>query len=58
MIIFIFSQLAMKKECEDILNHTDRFIWLGNVEDFYSGFDISTSSFGEGFSNSIAMSCY
>ncbi len=54
----------IKKECEDILNHTDRFIWLGNqknVEDFYSGFDISSSSssFGEGFSNSIAeaMSC-
>lgn len=55
---------AIKKECENILNHTDRFIWLGNqknVEDFYSGFDISSSSssFGEGFSNSIAeaMSC-
>ena len=45
----------------EILNKTDRFVWLGNqknVEDFYSGFDIS-SSFGEGFSNSIAeaMSC-
>ncbi|KIM05684.1 MAG: hypothetical protein KN64_02010 [Sulfurovum sp. AS07-7] len=53
----------IKKECEEILNKTDRFIWLGNqknVEDFYSGFDISSSSsFGEGFSNSIAeaMSC-
>ena len=53
----------IKKECEKILNSTNRFIWLGNqknVEDFYSGFDISSSSsFGEGFSNSIAeaMSC-
>jgi len=53
----------IKKECEEILTHTDKFIWLGNqknVEDFYSSFDISSSSsFGEGFSNSIAeaMSC-
>ena len=54
----------IKKECEEILANADRFFWLGNqknVEDFYSGFDIScsSSSFGEGFSNSIAeaMSC-
>ncbi|UCN01134.1 glycosyltransferase [Sulfurimonas sp. SWIR-19] len=51
----------IKKECEEILGsfNNTRFIWLGkqrNVEDFYSGFDISSSSssFGEGFSNSIA----
>ena len=49
----------IKNECEDILgSYNDiRFIWLGKqrrVEDFYSGFDIaSSSSFGEGFSNSI-----
>lgn len=54
----------IKKECEEILGNSNRFVWLGNqknVEDFYSGFDISSSSssFGEGFSNSIAeaMSC-
>ncbi|WP_458699894.1 glycosyltransferase [Sulfurospirillum sp. 1307] len=55
----------IKQECEEILGeyNNKRFIWLGkqnNVEDFYSGFDISSSSsFGEGFSNSIAeaMSC-
>ena len=50
----------IKKECEKILEgfNDTKFIWLGNqkqVEDFYSGFDIcSSSSFGEGFSNSIA----
>ncbi len=50
----------IKKECENILGefNNTKFIWLGNkkqVEDFYSGFDISSSSsFGEGFSNSIA----
>jgi len=55
----------IKKECEEILGSysNTKFIWLGrqsSVEDFYSGFDIaSSSSFGEGFSNSIAeaMSC-
>jgi len=55
----------IKQECKKILGdyNNTRFIWLGkqkNVEDFYSGFDISSSSsFGEGFSNSIAeaMSC-
>jgi len=55
----------IKKECEEILGgyNGTHFIWLGkqsSVEDFYSGFDIaSSSSFGEGFSNSIAeaMSC-
>ena len=56
----------IKKECERILGdyNNTKFIWLGrqkNVENFYSGFDIasSSSSFGEGFSNSIAeaMSC-
>ncbi len=56
----------IKKECAKILGsyNNKRFIWLGkqsSVEDFYSGFDIyvSTSLFGEGFSNSIAeaMSC-
>jgi len=55
----------IKKKCEEILGefNNTRFIWLGKqnkVEDFYSGFDIaSSSSFGEGFSNSIAeaMSC-
>jgi len=55
---------SIKKECQDILNNHNRFIWLGNkkdVENIYSGLDISSSSssFGEGFSNSIAeaMSC-
>jgi len=56
---------SIKKECKEILGEINgkRFIWLGNqkrVEDFYSGFDLSSSSsFGEGFSNSIAeaMSC-
>lgn len=54
----------IKQECEDILGEfNNRFKWLGNqsnVEKIYSGFDIySSSSFGEGFSNSIAeaMSC-
>ncbi|MEW6551043.1 MAG: glycosyltransferase [Campylobacterota bacterium] len=55
----------IKKECEKILGefNNDRFKWLGNqsnVEKIYSGFDICcSSSFGEGFSNSIAeaMSC-
>ncbi len=65
--IHIFSvgsgDKKIKQECEAILQDTKRFYWLGNqknVEDFYSGFDISSSSsFGEGFSNSIAeaMSC-
>lgn len=52
---------GIKKECEAILGSLNdtRFIWLGRqqaVEDFYSGFDIvvSSSVFGEGFSNSIA----
>ncbi len=56
---------SIKQECEKILGcyNNIRFIWLGkqnNVENFYSGFDVySSSSFGEGFSNSIAeaMSC-
>ena len=56
---------TLQKECEVILdNHNKkRFFWLGNqnyVEECYSGFDIVvSSSFGEGFSNSIAeaMSC-
>ena len=56
---------SIKKECENILGefNNTKFIWLGKqkkVEDFYSGFDIyCSSSFGEGFSNSIAeaMSC-
>ncbi len=55
----------IKKECQDILGDYDdtRFVWLGtqnSVEDIYSGLDItSSSSFSEGFSNSIAeaMSC-
>jgi len=55
----------IKKECEKILGkfNMNRFIWLGNqknVENIYSGLDVvSSSSFGEGFSNSIAeaMSC-
>ncbi|WP_024787511.1 glycosyltransferase [Lebetimonas sp. JH369] len=60
------GNVNIKKECEEILGdyNNTKFIWLGkktNVEDFYSGFDIasSSSSFGEGFSNSIAeaMSC-
>jgi len=60
------GDINIKKECEKILGefNNTKFIWLGNqkkVEEFYSGFDISSSSssFGEGFSNSIAeaMSC-
>jgi glycosyltransferase involved in cell wall biosynthesis len=51
--------------CEEILGdfNNSRFIWLGNqknVENIYSGLDITTSSsFGEGFSNTIAeaMAC-
>ena len=62
--IKIFSigdgDISIKKECEKILGefNNTKFVWLGNqksVEDFYSGFDIcSSSSFGEGFSNSIS----
>lgn len=67
--VYIFSvgdgDEKIKQECEDILGtfNNIRFKWLGNktnVEKLYSGFDIScSSSFGEGFSNSIAeaMSC-
>lgn len=67
--VYIFSvgsgDEKIKKECENILDtfNNIRFKWLGNqsnVEKIYSGFDIfSSSSFGEGFSNSIAeaMSC-
>ncbi len=67
--VYIFSvgdgDEKIKKECENILGQFNdtRFKWLGNqsnVEKLYSGFDIScSSSFGEGFSNSIAeaMSC-
>lgn len=67
--VYIFSvgggNEKIKKECEKILGdfNNDRFKWLGNqsnVEKIYSGFDICcSSSFGEGFSNSIAeaMSC-
>lgn len=53
----------IKNECEAILGDTKRFFWLGNqsnVAHIYSGLDIAaSSSFGEGFSNSIAeaMSC-
>ncbi len=55
----------IKKECQKILGdfNNTKFIWLGSqkhVEDFYSGFDIfCSSSFGEGFGNSIAeaMNC-
>ena len=51
---------TIKNECEKILGvyNGTHFIWLGNqkqVEDIYSGLDIAvSSSFGEGFSNSIA----
>lgn len=67
--VYIFSlgggDEKIKRECENILGQFNdtRFKWLGNqsnVEELYSGFDIScSSSFGEGFSNSIteAMSC-
>ncbi len=56
---------SIKQECEKVLDkfNDTKFIWLGKqkqVENFYSAFDIaSSSSFGEGFSNSIAeaMSC-
>lgn len=53
----------IKNECEAILGDRKRFFWLGNqsnIEHIYSGLDIAaSSSFGEGFSNSIAeaMSC-
>lgn len=55
----------IKEACKKILGDLNdkRFFWLGhqnNVENFYSGFDLAlSSSFGEGFSNSIAeaMSC-
>ena len=55
----------IKKECENILEkyNNSKFIWLGsqkNMPYIYSGLDIvSSSSLGEGFSNSIAeaMSC-
>ncbi len=65
--LFFFSvgsgDEKIKQECMGILLNEQRFYWLGNqrdVEYFYSGFDItSSSSFSEGFSNSIAeaMSC-
>lgn len=67
--IYIFSigsgSDKIQKECENILGefNNDRFKWLGNktnIEKLYSGLDIvCSSSFGEGFSNSIAeaMSC-
>ncbi|RUM45768.1 MAG: group 1 glycosyl transferase [Hydrogenimonas sp.] len=57
---------TIKRACEEILDvyHNKRFQWLGqrdDVEVIYSGLDIvvSSSIFGEGFSNSIAeaMSC-
>ncbi|BCD67749.1 glycosyltransferase [Nitratiruptor sp. YY09-18] len=56
---------TIKQACENILGefNESRFIWLGkqrDVENFYSGFDIYvSSSFGEGFSNTIAeaMAC-
>lgn len=56
----------IKKECERVLKsyNNSRWIWFGkrnDVEKIYSGLDIasSSSSFGEGFSNSIAeaMAC-
>jgi len=55
----------IKKRCVEILGTYcgERFTWLGqrkDVEAIYSGLDIAvSSSFGEGFSNSIAeaMSC-
>lgn len=67
--VYIFSVGAgdqkIKQECENILAtfNNIRFKWLGNktnVERIYSGLDIvCSSSFGEGFSNSVAeaMSC-
>lgn len=57
---------TIKRACEEILGvyNNERFQWLGQrgeVEVIYSGLDIvvSSSIFGEGFSNSIAeaMSC-
>ncbi len=55
----------IKKECEAILEtyNEQRFFWLGrwtDIEEIYSGLDLAvSSSFSEGFSNSIAeaMSC-
>lgn len=67
--VYIFSVGAgdqkIKQKCENILAtfNNIRFKWLGNktnVEKIYSGLDIvCSSSFGEGFSNSVAeaMSC-
>ncbi len=56
----------IKRQCEAILGAYDRqrFIWLGEVDEmasFYNGLDlyVSSSLFGEGFSNSVAeaMAC-
>lgn len=65
--IYFFSigggEERIRNECEAILGNANRFFWLGNqtnIEAIYSGLDIAiSSSFGEGFSNSIAeaMSC-
>ena len=60
------GDLKIKKKCEYILGEFNNksFLWLGKikeVENIYSGLDlyVSSSIFGEGFSNSIAeaMSC-
>ena len=54
------EDISIKKECQVILGeeHKERFFWLGKqekVEEIYSGLDIVvSSSFAEGFSNSIA----
>lgn len=62
--VFFFSVGSEKKEildeCQEILTELNnkKFFWLGtqkNVETLYSGFDmLISSSFAEGFSNSIA----
>jgi glycosyltransferase involved in cell wall biosynthesis len=60
------GNMAIRERCEEILGQENgkRFIWLGGIKEVeivYNGLDIlvSSSLFGEGFSNTIAeaMAC-